>query len=518
MMTRSALTRRTEEQLQVALKELKAYKDQCQTLLQERDDNEKEMLLVLQKNTQLKSELNSLSRDYEDSCKHNSELQSIVDSFDQCREEYEGTLKNSAVLQIKLNNAEEYIRKLEDQLDYHNYSQTQDLFKKLIPNVQLSVPCNDITTIDLTCDDTVPSLKMNSKKKLKKYIKIKKCVKKYSQLSKKNKNIMNKLTNSIKQNQILHNNLLDCNVVLEQTKCDYEADVSSLQLEISYLHDTLDSLTKKYELSQKEIQEHILAMDDLLEVTRYNEERVHSLLRLNGSSVQADHSVSMLKMSNICSTEKAHTESQSNIRLFSDELGQNLGTYLSRICKGQAVSNICMPGATYKDIVQRALTETYCPNTTLIILVGRRGKLNKYQMTVLLESLFKIENIKKLVLFTFPYIKMLPRTNKEENVCRYKLNSLLFNAVNNNCIVINDPQPQKCQVVDINNLSFKLSNMYLDKYLLSNFCKRQVASMLYNIFIFSQAKNLASTTTAFIEQDTNYSIHELEHVPNNHLN
>ncbi|XP_041983260.1 uncharacterized protein LOC121736243 [Aricia agestis] len=344
---------------------------------------------------------------------------------------------------------------------------------------------------------------MNSKKKLKKYIKIKKCIKKYSQLSMKNKNIMNRLANSIKQNQILHNNLLDCNFVLEQTKCDYEADVSSLQLEISYLHDTLDSLTKKYESSQKEIQAHILAMDDLLEVTRYNEERVHSLLRLNISSLQVDHSVS--NISYICSTEKAHTESQSNIRLFSDELGQNLGTYLSRICKGQAVSNICMPGATYKDIVRRALTEKYCPNTTLIILVGRRGKLNKYQMTVFLESLFKIENIKKLVLFTFPYIKMCPRTNMEENVCRYKLNSLLFNAVNNNCIVINDPQPQKCQVVDINNLSFKLSNMYLDKYLLSNFCKRHVAGMLFNIFTFSQAKNLASTTTAFIEKNLNSS-------------
>ncbi|XP_041976495.1 uncharacterized protein LOC121731206 [Aricia agestis] len=48
------------------------------------------------------------------------------------------------------------------------------------------------------------------------------------------------------------------------------------------------SYRRKYALSQQETQRHISAMNDLLEVTRYNEERVYSLLRVNGSSDKAE--------------------------------------------------------------------------------------------------------------------------------------------------------------------------------------------------------------------------------------
>ncbi|XP_041974367.1 uncharacterized protein LOC121729805 [Aricia agestis] len=521
MMTRSAVARRTEEQLRVALAELKQYKDQCQMLLRERDDNEKEMLSVLQKNKELKLELNKLSLDFDDIQKQNMELQSIVDGFDQCREEYENTLKNSANLKIKLNNAEDYILKLEEQIHVQSATQTQTLFDELICNKSKfdsnRKSCNvDISTIDLTGDDTLPLCKMNSKKKLKKYIKIRKCIKQYCKLSLKNKKCINNLSKLAKENQKLNNNLLNCKIDLEQIKCSYEADVCNLQAEISILLDSLDNLKKKYELSQQEMQGHISAMNDLLEVTHYNEERVYSLLRVNGFSNKTDRSV-LNKVADICSSQKVHTECPTHITLFSDELGKDLGVYLNRMCIGQSISNFCMPGATYSEILKRALTMNYCPNTTLIILVGRKGKVNRKQMTEFLDQLFSIENLKKVILFTFPYIRMLPKSDNKENFARYQLNSLMYTAVNNNCIILNDSH-KECQVIDINNLDFKVSTMKRDKFFLSNFYKRRIAKLLFNFLYINPAKFLASPTTAFIEQNISHSVNDLEYVPNIYLN
>lgn len=49
-----------------------------------------------------------------------------------------------------------------------------------------------------------------------------------------------------------------------------------MQTEINSLENSLQNITVKYELAQKEIAEHILAMNSLVDLCKNNEERCNS--------------------------------------------------------------------------------------------------------------------------------------------------------------------------------------------------------------------------------------------------
>ncbi|KAA5621827.1 hypothetical protein F3G63_35590, partial [Pseudomonas aeruginosa] len=99
------------------------------------------------------------------------------------------------------------------------------------------------------------------------------------------------------------------------------------------------------------------------------------------------------------------------IKIFSDELGKNMGVALNDLCLGQSVINYCMPGASCTLILNKILNVTHCPNTTIIIMIGRRGNADirdiKYQINQLLTL-----QVKKIIMFAFPFIQSMPAENK----------------------------------------------------------------------------------------------------------
>ncbi|XP_041983655.1 uncharacterized protein LOC121736499, partial [Aricia agestis] len=184
-MTRGTLARQTEEQLRLTLQELKECKNQNEILLSEREDHEKEMLNIIKRNSDLKIELNKLNINYEELCQKNIQLQNMVDSFDQYRDEYEEALSNTTMWKRKLDEAHTQIKSLETEIHEHKSSQTQNLFQEMFgrdPSIIEKDVTNNKNTllpiIDLTGDDSIPSYTFQSKNKLKKYIKIIKCIKK----------------------------------------------------------------------------------------------------------------------------------------------------------------------------------------------------------------------------------------------------------------------------------------------------------------------------------------------------
>ncbi|CAK1598220.1 unnamed protein product [Parnassius mnemosyne] len=93
MNTRTAKTRQMENQLQLALQELKASREQCELLHKERDDNEREIVSIIAKNTQLKCDMVKLHTEYTSVIKERDQLQGTVNEFDQCSKEYEEALR-----------------------------------------------------------------------------------------------------------------------------------------------------------------------------------------------------------------------------------------------------------------------------------------------------------------------------------------------------------------------------------------------------------------------------------------
>ncbi|GBP34105.1 hypothetical protein EVAR_28239_1 [Eumeta japonica] len=59
---------------------------------------------------------------------------------------------------------------------------------------------------------------------------------------------------------------------------NYECDTQRLKSKKICLNTSLQSITAKYELAQKEMGDHTLAIDNLIYISRYNYERFESLI------------------------------------------------------------------------------------------------------------------------------------------------------------------------------------------------------------------------------------------------
>ncbi|XP_045450154.1 uncharacterized protein LOC123658907 [Melitaea cinxia] len=165
MMTRGSKARQAEEQLRLALQELKTYRVQCEQLLRERDENEKELEKIFKKNTELKNQMSQMYTEYTNVKNENENLLKIVNGFDQCRDEYEETLKFNSELKHQLHEANKQVIQLKNINHSLTASQTQCLYNELVenaPNLVSSVSNlkNNISVIDLTSDDSNTTIPM----------------------------------------------------------------------------------------------------------------------------------------------------------------------------------------------------------------------------------------------------------------------------------------------------------------------------------------------------------------------
>ncbi|CAK1601640.1 unnamed protein product [Parnassius mnemosyne] len=276
---------------------------------------------------------------------------------------------------------------------------------------------------------------------------------------------------------------------------------------------------------------HILAMNDLVKSCKYNEERFDSLIKnqseyqrsIPGSSgticvnnkVNSKTSLFSSTLYDSAMTKDINLKSNVNIKknkviMYCDDIGKNLGMMLNNCLKGHMITNYCMPGASFSHIMNKVLASKFCPNSTLIILVGRRGNVNKNQLLKYIDNLNTL-NVHKIILFTLPYIQGWPQENK----IRYDLNLLMnnFSCNNNlnltfNCYNYND----RINLIDINNLIKKF--LTRDRYYLSKYNLRQIANVLSYYLYINSAKDLATQTSASFEQCNDLTCN-LESVPSN---
>ncbi|CAK1599407.1 unnamed protein product [Parnassius mnemosyne] len=532
MNTRNAKTRQMENQLHLALQELRASREQCELLLKERDDNEKEIISIISKNTQLKSDMVKLHRDYTDILKERDQLQRTFDEFDQCSKEYEESLRLIAALKLQLTEANEQISEFKQNIDNLHALKTQSLFEELV-ECKFHKTLQPSTTIDLTDDSTTSRTAeriTSSRRKLKKYIKINKYIRKVQKLVKTKINIKN-YTNVCKEKQELISKIKLYSIEVENMKNCYETEIECLNSEILSLQTSLQIMSNKYQSAGNEIKEHILAMDNLVKSCKYNEERFDSLLKyqteyqrsLPGSlgtvcvnnTTSSNTSFSLPTLYDSTITKQINLKSNSyneknNIIVYSDDIGKNLGISLNNCLKRQQISNYCMPGASFSDIMNKILTSKFNPNSILIIFVGRRGNMNKNQLLKYIEYLNNI-NVVKVILFTLPYIEGWPQENK----LRHNLNLMMHNLTCNNnlnltfnCKNNND----KFHLIHINNLTKKF--LTRDRYYLSKYSLRLVADTLSYYLYFNSANDLATLTPASFEQQNNFTF-DLEPVPSN---
>lgn len=541
-MTRGTTTRLMESKLQLALVELKKYKDLCEELQGEQSDNEREVLQTLQINAKLKSEMVELHSQLITTCEERDKLQRIVDSFDQCSNEFDTTIKHNAELKRRLSEAQDTIDRMGDASRGLRTAETNVLFEQLVGSTRLhsasSVSSNvnsDIVTIDLTCDNsaiTSPQVRLVncSRKKLRKYIRINKMIKKTQNLIKNNKNSFSKHYKSFKHCKQLKERLSHHFKVADSIKSNYEAEIQLLQSEIIHLQGSLDSITSKYDISRKEMGDYILAMNDLVDLCSENErmfnsivnnptpdcdpsgrsesvpshEPVHSVETFDSpasTSLAAPNAKILLK-DNLSNYSLLNDNDQ--IIMYCDEIGKNMGRILQhRLHK--RITNYCMPDASYCEILEKVITSKHSSSTTIIILVGRRGNAHVGKMKMYFDYLNKL-NVKKIVLFAFPYCNGLPQT---ENNIRYKYNTRLHTMTLYN---------EKFDFIDSNVLISKNYFMTEDNYYLCNFFKRQIVdSLSYCIF---NCNRFLGNYTASIEQFSDVSsvnAQELDISPS-HLN
>lgn len=505
---RKLTARQLENKLDVTLKELKKVKTECQQLLLEREENEQEVIKILGQNSALKVEMTEIHKQYLEVVYQRDQLQIIVDKFDQDSGALDDALRRIAALESELCDSHKQIMSLECVNEQNKESRRMSLFDELI----VSEKNNENSVSGLDKDTDLPNATSKTKrlvkcsnKKLKKYVKLNKIIRKTNNLIKQNRF-------SKRLNVKLVNKLNMYTKKLESRKLKYETDTRSLELQLLDLNLSLKSLSNEYENSQKLLEEYSLKMDELIKLSTDNVERFESLTNNNpcncnqmsglqsvGSSQSSvtvcdslppvscreQHDGSNISLKN--ETEKP------NLVMYSDEIGSDMGYLLDLYSKGLKVINNCLPCNSLNCIMKKVtLDYNINNNTTLIIFVGNRGSVNKNDLIRHYKTLNNLD-VKKIVIFTLPYCNQL---SQSENDIRYKLN-LTFDLFTYN---------NKFHIIDSNKYVRNCYTLRRSRYHLTTYCKRQIAMSL-SYYIDISAKNLANNNTASIEQtDVNNSL------------
>ncbi|XP_045773379.1 protein lava lamp-like [Maniola jurtina] len=281
MFTRKAAALEEQQKLKNALHEIKSLKQLNTQLLKEQDESEAEMRIIIARNSQLKSELANLHNAHTLLSEERDQLQLAVGSFNQCIQTYEEALGKISMLEDELSKSQQLICDLQSQIASYETQKTNNLYDELLASSSTA----PVLTIGLTCDSPCAAnnkphsetIHLNSHKKIKKYIKIGKLIKKTKKLIKFQK-LCNKNIRLRKERSDLLNKLNTYCSSLQEMRVQYETDVRSLNEEILKLENSLKTVTSQYELSQKQVGEHILAADELLALSNYNIDRLDSLI------------------------------------------------------------------------------------------------------------------------------------------------------------------------------------------------------------------------------------------------
>ncbi|XP_047507600.1 uncharacterized protein LOC125059061 [Pieris napi] len=424
MMTRRVTIKEMETKLRATLKELEVSKALCEQLLQERDDSEVEVKNVVDKNTFLKNELAKLHIEHMDLADQHNQLKIQVSTLQECSDTHELALNRISELEQELCDAHRALSLSESVKFSKQVSKTNSLFNELVVSTSKPV-CEPAVTIDLTGDDTLPLCPIvMSHNKLKKYIKIKKTIKR-SQRTIKKHNLL-KLNLSLRKDRVvLSNKLNTCIVQLEECREKYDIDTQLLQHDLLYKEDLLKNIYEKYEISQQQLSERLLEAGELLDLVKCNAEMYESLTN-NLSSTSASHPPPPqlnldLSPPVLALTAKAGVDTQKNKTIFfCDEIGSGFGkilhNYLSHSFTNHSYHNI-----SFKQIIKQIKNSNLDNYSALVLLLGNSIGITKKDIVDGVSTLLKL-NIGKLMLCAFPYSDTL---SEVENNHIFKLNNTI---------------------------------------------------------------------------------------------
>ncbi|XP_069360469.1 uncharacterized protein [Maniola hyperantus] len=288
-----------------------------------------------------------------------------------------------------------------------------------------------------------------------------------------------------------------------------------MHLNLTY---SLHNVTNQYELSQKQIDEQILAADELLALSNYNMARFESLTNKHECSpnvpiVHQDSPAPLPVKTDTCpeqcsidvtevpcsidvtevpcSIDVTEVPSSVNINpsakpikqtiIISDSLGRGLGSIMS-CCLKHSVINRCSPGASFNYLINNLNEKSLDSNTNVILLFGDSLQVKKQQIVKCIQKLLLLhEKTKcKFVLCAFPYSGTL---NKQQNDKIHTLNLKMYNLTKH--------YSEAIFYFDIN--SIKLTNKFKltgDSMYLPKRCKMHIASLL--------AHNLNDSVTSVV--------------------
>lgn len=463
IMTRKATTHDLELKLKLALEEVKELKKDNSQLLQERDESEEEFLKVIGHNNRLKTELTGLHTQLVEAVDQRDTLRRTVGDLDRCSETYEQALGRIHELEVELRDANKRLQQYEEDLRCQEGMHTRSLYEELIG----SPAQQNIHYLNQECENSIVTFK--SKNKFKKYIKISKFIRKTEHIVKRQKYFTKNILLR-KQKIDLMDSLELYSQKLEHSRHEYDRDTQELQADITRLQESLQCMTDKYKSAQAQINEHILAVNQLIAHCSCNQSTGPSDQKNVGQRVPCDVS----HTNKTCISPKK-THDSKNVFVFSDGVGVGFG----RLFKIELNCNIlttCMPDASLTHICERIKECKFNQNSVIVLMLGNGLMCSKKEIincSLILTTL----KVKKVILCAFPFSKNY--TCKQNNSI-HLLNTLLYNLTfsHSDKFVFFDTN----KFID-NNLILTGKSFYLpNKY------KKQLATLLaYNInLLFSQ--------------------------------
>ncbi|XP_045499135.1 uncharacterized protein LOC123696811 [Colias croceus] len=351
----------------------------------------------------------------EDKCKA---LQDIVDSFQQCSSDHEMALSRIAKLECSLMEVQEDNPK-------RQCNTPSSLHDELVECGQLSGSVN------------FKKINFSSHKKLKKYLRLSKFIKRTQSIVRKSsfKNVVQ----LEKVNKNLVQELDKYHRDLEYYKILYDVETNELKEKIDSLSQMLNDVNQKYSAAQMQINEHIQQADDLIKLSNENMDRFESLTNKyvcqcskSDNEQTSPHKLDCTDIHSVkpvttISTSKTKHLSEQEIIVLSDSIGQGFGAMLNNL--GLKVTNICTPNSSFNYIIKSLDHFSFNKNNIVIILYGDSLNIKNKDIDVGFQKMLEISSQTKckFMLCTLPY---LPGLTQEQNRLIHNMNLKLYNVTN----------------------------------------------------------------------------------------
>lgn len=134
--------------------------------------------------------------------------------------------------------------------------------------------------------------------------------------------------------------------------------------------------------------EHELTFDEMIQLSKYNEERFNSLVNheYQSSNTFYPKPSCEIRKKNDVSLVVTKPVPKNKILIYSDELEKNMDTRLH--VNSNPICNFCLPDAAIGEMMDKVLNCSYGLSSTLILLFSRRGNLKEQQLFFYLYFFF----------------------------------------------------------------------------------------------------------------------------------